>query len=288
MNPASLHNILVPIYSVDEKLDFLPNAIRNERIDREIETKFFRNFSSNPFEEPNFDIMSLIQDNFSNSIWSMFDEDSLPSSVEVTPILKGPSSNDSFSSSVLSNISISTESNSALIEDDDIFLERKRAKIRKSRKYNNDDMRSKIKRGFFNDYLIPLLNNTLKSIGNKKYFEKFPNIFSSDICRKRNKDIVDMTIGEIFENKEIYANEKKKGWLNYWHNLKVVQSKEIKENEEIKKIINRTFCQLYEEYIRSNAFKIDEINRLKSKNVEDDYIKKYKLVAKHLLQFFIN
>ena len=288
MNPANLHNTPVPIYSVDGKLDFLPNDIRNERIDREIETKFFRNFSSNPFKEPNFDIMSLNHDKFSNSIWPMFDEDSLPSLVEVIPILQGPPSNDTFSFSEISNISISTESNSALIEDDDNFLGRKRAKVRKSRKYNNDDMRTKIKRGFLNDYLIQLLNNTLKSIGNKKYFEKFPNIFSSDICRERNKDIVDMTIGEIFENKEIYANEKKEGWLNYWHNLKVVQSKEIKENEEIKKILNRTFCQLYEEYIRSNAFKIDEINRLKSKNMKDDYIKKYKVVAKYLLQFFNN
>ena len=43
-----------------------------------------------------------------------------------------------------------------------------------------------------------------------------------------------------------------------------MQSEEIKENEEFKKIMNKTFCQLYEEYINSNEFN-NEINRLKRK-----------------------
>ena len=64
-----------------------------------------------------------------------------------------------------------------------------------------------------------------------------------------------------------------------------MQSEEIKENEEFKKIMNRTFCQLYEEYISSNEFN-DEINRLKKKN-EDEYIARYIYLAKHLIEFFL-
>ena len=58
----------------------------------------------------------------------------------------------------------------------------------------------------------------------------------------------------------IFTHENEKGLLNYSHNLKVVQNDEIKENEEFKKIFNKSFSELYEEYINSNEFKIDEIN----------------------------
>ena len=276
MYSTNSHNLPALIYSVDGELDFLPNDIPCNDIDLDFEPAYFRNFPSYP----------LNHDNFSSSIVSMKDEHPFPSRDEIIPILQGPSSKDS--SSELSNILISTESNSALPEEDGNFIGRKRSKERKPRMYNSDDMRIKLKRGFLNDYLKKLSNDTLRNIGSRKYFEKFPKFFASDVCKKRNENIVDMTIGEIFENKEIYANENEKGWQNYWHNLKVLQSDEIRGNEEIQKILNKTFRQLYEEYINSNAFKIDEINRLKSKNKKDDYIQKYKVVAKQLIQFFKN
>ena len=64
-----------------------------------------------------------------------------------------------------------------------------------------------------------------------------------------------------------------------------MQSEEIKENEEFKKIFNKSFRELYEEYLNSNEFKIDEINRLKEKNGEV-YVKNYIYLAKHLIEFF--
>jgi len=100
------------------------------------------------------------------------------------------------------------------------------------------------------------LNKALKIFGSRKYFENFPKQFASDPCKKRNKIILDMTLREIFEKKELYVKENKKGWANYWHNLKVVQSDEIKGNREFQKILNKTFRQLYEEYINSDVFKI--------------------------------
>ena len=181
-----------------------------------------------------------------------------------------------------------TEKNSGLIsieETDETFLKRKRLPIRKPRKDNQDNMRKKIKRGFFNTALINILNQKLESFGSSKYFEKFPQFFVSDVNQKRNKEIFSMTLSEILEKKELYENEQKSGFENYSHNLKVVQSEDIKENEEFKIIFKKTICELYEEYLNSDEFKIGEINRLKEKNMADDYIARYIYLANHLIEF---
>ncbi len=87
------------------------------------------------------------------------------------------------------------------------------------------------------------------------------------------------------KKKELYIHEKEKGLLNYAHNLKNVESGEIKENEEFKNILNKTFGELYKEYINSDEFKIDEIKRLKKKN-EDEYVSKYIYLAENLIEYF--
>ena len=181
-----------------------------------------------------------------------------------------------------------TENNSGLIsieETEETFLKRKRLPIRKPRKDNQDNMRKKIKRGFFNTALINILNQKLESFGSSKYFEKFPQFFVSDVNQKRNKEIFSMTLSEILEKKELYENEQKSGFENYSHNLKVVKSEDIKENEEFKIIFKKKICELYEEYLNSDEFKIGEINRLKEKNMADDYIARYIYLANHLIEF---
>ena len=95
-----------------------------------------------------------------------------------------------------------------------------------------------------------------------------------------------MTLREIFENKELYINEDKEGFRNYLNNLKVIQNEEIRENKELKIIFNKTINELYEEYINSDEFNIIEINRLKEKKMQDDYIKRYINLARYLILFF--
>ena len=95
-----------------------------------------------------------------------------------------------------------------------------------------------------------------------------------------------MTLGEIFEKKELYINENEKGLFNFWQNLKIVQSEEIKKNEKFQKILNKTFRELYEEYLNSDEFKINEKNRLEEKNMDDDYIKRYIELSENLIEFF--
>ena len=167
------------------------------------------------------------------------------------------------------------------------YLKQKRKKPRiKSRKENKDNIRKKIKRGFFNNALWQQLNNKLRIIGSNEYFTKFPQFFASDVDKNRNKIILDMTLEEIFENLELYIYEDKNGYANYLHNLEVVGK--IKNNDIFKIILSKTFRELYEEYLDSDELKIEEINRLKKCKIENGYIRRYKDIAKDLIKFFCN
>ena len=86
-----------------------------------------------------------------------------------------------------------------------------------------------------------------------------------------------MSIKEIYDEKDLN---------NYYHNLNVVENKETQENEGLKEILNKKYSELFEEYINSNEFNVDEINRLKNKNMDNAYIKKYKYQSKHFIEYF--
>ena len=178
---------------------------------------------------------------------------------------------------------IENESTEVSLNSGITFIKRKRNKEKRRRRDNSDNIRKKIKGGFFNGALIKRLNFILKQNRSKLYFVKFHQKFISNITRKSNKKFLNMTLLEIFEKKEVYSSND----LNYKHNLKVVQTKEIKENEELKEILNKKYCELFEEYINSKEFNIDEINRLEEK-FDDSYIESYKNLARHFIEFFAN
>ena len=144
-------------------------------------------------------------------------------------------------------------------------------------------MRKKLKRVFFNDALIIKLNSILSDNKIKLYLVKFPQNIIINITKDANKKLFDMSLEQIFETKELYD---KKGLTNYNHNLKVIRSKEVQENLELKTILNKKCCELFEEYINSKEFRVDEINRLKKKKMNDSYIQRYICLAKHLIEFF--
>ena len=182
-------------------------------------------------------------------------------------------------------ISLFTNIEKDLIINEQNYIKRKRNNKRRRRRDNQDNMRKKIKRGFLNNSLIPKINLLLKSSGNILYFEKFPQNFISNISRQINNKLINMTLKEIFERKELYED---KDINNYNHNLTVIKSEEIQECDELKIILNKKYCELFEEYINSKEFQIDEINRLKNKDMNDEYIEKYLFLAKHFTDFFNN
>ena len=169
------------------------------------------------------------------------------------------------------------------------FLRRKRMPDGRSNKDRLDNIRVRIKRGFFNYALLSKLNENLKMIGSNKYFQKFPQHLVSDVDRRRNKELFSLALKDFFENKKLNFNEKNNDCRNYNHNLDVLKDNIVKNNLEFKKILKKTIKQLYEEYINSDEFKINEINRLKNVKKEDDeYIKTYIEVSENLIEFFFN
>ena len=178
------------------------------------------------------------------------------------------------------------DNNTLINKENEYLLKRKRMPFRRQRKDNVDNIRKKIKRGFFNKSLIYKLNEKLKDIGSNKYFEKFPPHFVSDIDQKRNKEVFEMTLAELFQNKEVYNYENKKGLNNYLHNVKVAKNEDINKNFGFRNIMERTIGELYEEYINSYEFKTLEINRLKNNKMKDDYVNRYIYLANHLIEFF--
>ena len=192
----------------------------------------------------------------------------------------------SFASFKNSNLFTNTEKNSSLLQNYERNLLKKRFRDKRPRRENQDNIRRKIKRGFFNNALIKKLNDKLRSNGIIKYFEKFPHLFVNDVNQKKNKQILIMTLQEIFEKKELYSFKDKVTLDNYLHNKNLFKNEEIKENEELNMIMNKTIRELYEEYINSDEFKINEINRLKNNKMQDEYITKYISLAKNLIEFF--
>ena len=187
-----------------------------------------------------------------------------------------PKKDSLFDSAENNSVSVSQE------ETEKTFLLRKRFSYRRPRKENQDNIRKKIKLGFFNVALINLLNEQLKTIGSSSYLRKFPQNFISDVTKERNKELFLKTLRDVFVTKGLYKCEPENGLSNYYHNLNVVLNE---DDEEFKKILDKKIKDLYNEYINSDVFKIGEINRLKKKKMDDDYIARYIHLAKHLCEF---
>ena len=270
--------------SVDNKMIFLPDFKRNEFID--IEPHYMNLSSKSSEEEDDFNFFNYADS--STFISSILDTNPMPSLEDIFPIHSIESENKKDSVIIIEKVNLfsNIEKNSVLVKNGEDMLKRKRFQDRRPRKENQDNIRKKIKRGFFNNGLIKKLNEKIKNIGSNKYLRKFPQHFVSDVNQKRNKELFNLTLKDIFVNKELYLNEDKEGLRNYSQNLKVVQSEEISENKELKIIFNKTINELYEEYINSDEFNIIEINRLKEKKMQDDYIKRYINLARYLILFF--
>ena len=195
-------------------------------------------------------------------------------------------------------ISAKNSSDSIMEGNKKIFLGKKREK-REKRKDDLDNIRAKIKRNFINSDITDQLNKLLKKIRSINKLYIFPGHLVRDVNKKRNQIVFGMTLLEFFEKKELYIlktkSEKNKKYYEkknknimkkYEHNLKIIHSEQVKENKEFQKILNKKMHELYEEYINSPKFKIEEINRLKKKNCNDNYINRYINLANDLIQFF--
>ena len=163
---------------------------------------------------------------------------------------------------------------------------------KKRRRNKEDDIRRMIGRRFFNDVLLNLINAKLKKVGCINIFEKFQQDVIYYLVKKYNKNVLEMTLEDIFTKKELYnVNNLEK----FNHNLKLInqiKSEEffdIRENTQIDLILNIRYYDLFKEYLVSNEF-IEEINRLKSNNKKFDnfYIDQYIYYNYHFIDNFLD
>ena len=167
-------------------------------------------------------------------------------------------------------------------DDESNFIKKKRSKKRQNRYTYKDLIQQKIKRNFFNGYLVIKLNKILKTIKSGLLFKKFPKRFTNNVSKNDNKRILLMTLGEIIKDKNLYKNDLK----IYEHNLKVIN--ELKEEKsKINEILDtKNYYETYEDYLNSDEYKIN-IEKIKQKyKGKNEYIKKYICLSKHFLELF--
>ena len=156
------------------------------------------------------------------------------------------------------------------------------------KKFKQDHyIRVAIKRAFMNKHLLNALNKLLEKFGYNTYFEKFPRRLVINVAKDFNKSMMNKTLKEIFTTEKFYESQDRS---NFEHNLKVVEKIEKEGNMNLNIILNRKMSCLFDEYLNSEEFAIDEINRQKQANEEKDeyFIEKYIVLAKNLVEFFNN
>lgn len=174
-------------------------------------------------------------------------------------------------------------------EETELFVENKQ-------NYKPDNIRKRIK-SHFHKSIKNILNSNLKKVGSKQFFDFLPKIFT--ICGKveENRVFLNMTYKEIlstdFSSKIVSNSRTNQDLTNdifkYKNNLKVLDY--LEKNPDISKksgfdlISEMKYCDLFEQYIISEEF--DKVlNKLRQENEEEDYIAKYKSIAKEFVDYF--
>ena len=163
------------------------------------------------------------------------------------------------------------------------FRNNKRYREKQPRYTNNDNVRRIIKRRFFNTYLKDALNKKLKKLGYKELFRYFPQKLVGEITKKKNKELMNMTLFQILEKNDSYI---KKDLINFEYNLEIIKKIKTDEKTEVYFILNKKFSEVFEEYINSDAFK-EEIVRLNSKHKNEEfYLQRCEYLAKNFVRFY--
>ena len=244
-----------------EEFNSIPGIGRNEVI----------YFKEDSFEDPDNDFKNKIPDAISINI---SDDCSSVSSIVKTNKKFFNIEKEKEKINLFTNIK-HDDKNEILYED-----QIKRFSKKRNRYKNKDNILKKIITAFFNFYLLNAINLKLQNLGIKNYFEKF----SLNHINKQNKIVImNMTLKQFIEKNEAYhkqKNPKKK----VHHNAYILNILEKYKNPVLKMILNTSLKELYEAYINSDEFKVDEINRLKKKNMNDWYINRYIFLSKNFLK----
>ena len=168
-------------------------------------------------------------------------------------------------------------------------------RLKHKRKYKADDIRKKIKARFHKS-IKNVINENLRKAGSKKLFTFLPQVFISSIARQTNRYVLNMSFREILQQNFVNDLDEKKyknkkiDLAKYKKNLSVLEyldnNPEISKNSGFDIISEMKYCDLLEEYFKSNEFE-RAIFKLKEENEDEDYIKEYIIKSKNYVKFFM-
>ena len=234
-------------------------------------------------EEYSPDKGTIDEDNSNNTISEEDSPNNDLKKAEITNVEKFNSENyPNIPKKIPTNHSSSTLVDSIITEmKGNILLGKKmeRGKIGNNPKYRKGNILVRVITRFLNYFLINILNNILSSKNNHFKFKKLPKCIVTNVYSNGKKEFRNISIKEIFSKKELYKNEDDE--KTYSHNLNLI--KENENNEFFEDILNKKFSEFYQDYINSKQFNVDEVNRLKIENNENDYIDRYIYVARNFL-----
>ena len=155
------------------------------------------------------------------------------------------------------------------------------------RKDNSDNIRKKIKSRFLKG-LKNAVNRKLLVAGSRKLFHFLPQTFISNVSKQKNKDVLNLSLKELFE-KNFCEGNKSRDLKHYYHNLSVLEyldkHYDIAERANYNNFKNMKYYQIFNEYLNSKEFEI-EIESLKQEKENDKYIRDYIIKANNLNNFF--
>ena len=168
-------------------------------------------------------------------------------------------------------------------------------RLKHKRKYKSDDIRKKIKSRFHKS-IKNIINENLRKAGSKKLFTFLPQFFITSIARQTNRHALNMSFREILQKNFVNDLDEKKyknkkiDLAKYKKNLSVLEyldnNPEICKNSGFDIISKMKYCDLLEEYFKSNEFE-RSIFKLKEENEDEDYIKQYIIKSKNYVKFFM-
>ena len=200
-----------------------------------------------------------------------------------------PREYDNYSKRMINEVlNIKTNDN---INSGKLFVTKFKKTKKSNRKDYSDNIRKKIKSGFHRVLKI-VLNSKLKYAGSIFSFDSLPQVFISNISRKENRKVLNLTMEELLSKNFCLGKKKIKPKIieKYDNNLKVLkyleENKEISKKSNFNNIKNMKYYEVFNEYLNSKEFE-KEILKLKKKE-NDIYIRNYIRKAIHLIDFFNN
>ena len=172
----------------------------------------------------------------------------------------------------------------------------KKKRVKKKRKYKPDDIRKKIKVRFHKT-LKNIINQNLKKVCSKEFFDFLPQCFLGNVSKKTNAKFLELTLKELLStdflkelNKEDYRNSKV-DYNKYKKNSEVL--KYLEENPDLSErsgfdvIKDKKYKDILKAYFASAQFE-ESLYQLKEENESPEYIIEYIKKAKTYISFYCN